>query len=301
MAGRDPDRLLVVEVNPNLPRTCSLAARVLQHPPPRPGRRGGRGRRRALHPAPRPQPDDIDEAIAELARSFIVDGATLQIGIGAVPNMVASELAVGTGGSLRDPRRDVHRRADAAPPGRQGDQRRQGRVQRGVDHHLRPRLRRALPWLDEQRPGGLRAGAGGQRPHRHRPEPRLRLDQRRPQRRPLRPGGGRQHRRQADLRRRRARGLRGRRRAAHRRPLADLPALDGGDQRRHPVADRRRCCPRDRWSPRPVTTPGWSSPSTARPTCPASPCASGPPPSPTSPIPTSGPTCGRRPHTLGRH
>ncbi len=47
---------------------------------------------------PPTEPDDTDAAIAELARSFIVDGATLQIGIGAVPDMVASGLASGTGG-----------------------------------------------------------------------------------------------------------------------------------------------------------------------------------------------------------
>ena len=33
-----------------------------------------------------------------MARSFIADGATLQIGIGAVPNMVATKLAEGPGG-----------------------------------------------------------------------------------------------------------------------------------------------------------------------------------------------------------
>ncbi len=96
MAGRDPDRLLVVEVNPNLPRTCSLAPEytntlpldlvdVLVE---------ADGAPYALRPAP---PDDIDGAIAEQARSFIADGATLQIGIGAVPNMVASKLAAGPG------------------------------------------------------------------------------------------------------------------------------------------------------------------------------------------------------------
>jgi acyl-CoA hydrolase len=47
---------------------------------------------------PQPPPDEIDEAIAEEARSFVADGATLQIGIGAVPNMVATKLAEGPGG-----------------------------------------------------------------------------------------------------------------------------------------------------------------------------------------------------------
>ena len=44
-------------------------------------------------------PDDIDRAIADTARSFITDGTTLQIGIGAAPDMVAAQLAAGPGGS----------------------------------------------------------------------------------------------------------------------------------------------------------------------------------------------------------
>jgi acyl-CoA hydrolase len=98
MAGRDPDRLLVIEVNPNLPRTSSLAPTftntlpvdiidVLVE---------ADGTPYALPASP---PDDIDRAIADQARSFIVDGATLQVGIGAVPDMVASQLAAGGGGS----------------------------------------------------------------------------------------------------------------------------------------------------------------------------------------------------------
>ncbi len=98
MAGRDPERLLVVEVNPNLPRTCSLGPEftntldldlidVLVE---------ADGTPYALAQAP---PDDVDEAIADRARSFVADGATLQIGIGAVPDIVASKLASGPGGS----------------------------------------------------------------------------------------------------------------------------------------------------------------------------------------------------------
>ncbi len=98
MAGSDPGRLLVIEVNPNLPRTCSLPpdhtnlfpldlADVVVETDGAP------------YALPQNPPDDIDQAIAERARSFIGDGATLQIGIGAVPDMVASQLAAGTGGS----------------------------------------------------------------------------------------------------------------------------------------------------------------------------------------------------------
>jgi acyl-CoA hydrolase len=97
LAGRDPDRLLVVEVNPNLPRTSSLAPDFTNTLPldivdvlvESSG---------APFTLPQPPPDDIDEAIAEVARSFVTDGATLQIGIGAVPNMVATKLAEGPGG-----------------------------------------------------------------------------------------------------------------------------------------------------------------------------------------------------------
>ncbi len=97
LAGQDPDRLLVVEVNPNLPRTCSLAPDFTNTLPldivdvvvEASG---------APFTLPQPAPDEIDEAIAEVARSFVTDGATLQIGIGAVPNMVASKLADGPGG-----------------------------------------------------------------------------------------------------------------------------------------------------------------------------------------------------------
>ncbi len=97
LAGQDPERLLVIEVNPNLPRTCSLPPRfantvpldlvdvVVE----------ADGQPFTLPEAP---PDDIDEAIAAEARSYISDGTTLQIGIGAVPNMVASKLADSAGG-----------------------------------------------------------------------------------------------------------------------------------------------------------------------------------------------------------
>jgi acyl-CoA hydrolase len=98
MAGRDPDRLLIVEINPHLPRTASLApdytnqisldlVDVLVE---------ADGAPYALAQAP---PDDIDRAIADRAAAFVGDGATLQIGIGAVPDMVAAQLAAGPGGS----------------------------------------------------------------------------------------------------------------------------------------------------------------------------------------------------------
>ncbi len=97
MAGRDPERLLVVEVNPNLPRTCSLPPEYTNALPldmvdvvvEADG---------APFTLPKTEPDDIDRAIADLARSYVTDGATLQIGIGAVPDMIASRLAHSPGG-----------------------------------------------------------------------------------------------------------------------------------------------------------------------------------------------------------
>ncbi len=93
-AGEDPDRLLIIEVNPNLPRTKSLppayensipldAVDVLVE---------ANGVPYAL---PEPPTDDVDDAIARHALTYVRDGSTLQTGIGAIPNAVASELAKG--------------------------------------------------------------------------------------------------------------------------------------------------------------------------------------------------------------
>ena len=97
LAGRDPDRLLVVEVNPNLPSTSSLGPEYSNTLPleiidlvvSADG---------APFTLPQSPPDEVDEAIAAHARSFVTDGTTLQIGIGAVPNLVAAGLADGPGG-----------------------------------------------------------------------------------------------------------------------------------------------------------------------------------------------------------
>ena len=96
-AGRDPDRLLVVELNPNLPRTSGLPPEyrntlpldlvdvvVEADGPP--------------YALAESAPDEVDVAIAEIAASFVTEGATLQTGIGAVPSMVATRLAERPGG-----------------------------------------------------------------------------------------------------------------------------------------------------------------------------------------------------------
>jgi acyl-CoA hydrolase len=96
-AGKDPDRVLLVEINPHLPRTHSLPPRydntipvdlidVLVEADSEP------------YALEDPAPTDVDAAIAGHALAYVTDGSTLQTGIGAVPNMVATKLAAGTGG-----------------------------------------------------------------------------------------------------------------------------------------------------------------------------------------------------------
>jgi acyl-CoA hydrolase len=96
-AGADAERVLIVEANPKLPRTFGL--------PP--------DHRHAIHVdeadcvlesdvepfvLPEPEPTATDRAIAEHAAEFVVEGSTLQTGIGGVPSMVARLLADGPGG-----------------------------------------------------------------------------------------------------------------------------------------------------------------------------------------------------------
>jgi acyl-CoA hydrolase len=96
-AASDPDRIVIVEVNEQLPRTLGL-------PPQFP---------HSLHVdevdvivrndrAPfvlaDDVPTDVDRAIAAFAREFITDGCTLQTGIGGVPSTIVALLADGPGG-----------------------------------------------------------------------------------------------------------------------------------------------------------------------------------------------------------
>jgi acyl-CoA hydrolase len=95
--GRDPARLLVVEANARLPRTLGV-------PPEHP---------HALHvdeidvliesdrdpiALPDAKPTNVERAIAEHVARFIPVGATLQTGIGGVPDAVAEILAERPGG-----------------------------------------------------------------------------------------------------------------------------------------------------------------------------------------------------------
>jgi acyl-CoA hydrolase len=96
-AAADPGRLLMVEVNPQLPWTFGI-------PPDHPHRihfdavdvliEGDR----APFELPDPPASDVERAIASNAATFVHDGCTLQTGIGAIPSMVVALLAEGHGG-----------------------------------------------------------------------------------------------------------------------------------------------------------------------------------------------------------
>jgi acyl-CoA hydrolase len=95
-AGRDPDRVLVMELNEALPRTTplqgfdntiplELADVVVETDEP-------------LVELPPSAATEADERIAELAIGYVHERATLQTGIGAIPSMVATRLAERSGG-----------------------------------------------------------------------------------------------------------------------------------------------------------------------------------------------------------
>lgn len=95
-AGRDSERLLIVECSPHYPRTHALEGHsntidlsdidVVVYTEERP----------TIFPNDAGTPED--EMIAAHAARLIPDGATLQTGIGAVPNLVAQALVKGSGG-----------------------------------------------------------------------------------------------------------------------------------------------------------------------------------------------------------
>ncbi len=95
--ARDPERLLIVEVNSGLPRTCGI--------PPEHPHALALGEIDVLLESERPvfalaedQPSEVEEAIAGHVRLYIRDGSTLQAGIGGIPNAVVKLLAQGPGG-----------------------------------------------------------------------------------------------------------------------------------------------------------------------------------------------------------
>lgn len=95
-AGSDPDRLLIVECNPNLPVTSAypgydntipldLIDVIVEANDP-------------IFELPEPATTEADGLIAANALELIPEGATLQTGIGAIPTMVATQLAERPGG-----------------------------------------------------------------------------------------------------------------------------------------------------------------------------------------------------------
>ena len=100
-AGADPDRLLIVEASDAYPWTHGL----------------GESHRHALHvdeidvlvhstdaplelPGGDAEPTEADKAIARHAVGLIPSGATLQVGIGSIPNQIATLLAEGDRGDF---------------------------------------------------------------------------------------------------------------------------------------------------------------------------------------------------------
>ncbi len=95
-AGRDRERVLIVECSPHFPKTRALTGfdhhlslddiDVVVYSDERPTVLAS------------DEVTDEDSAIATIAASFVRDGATLQTGIGAVPNLVAQALVKRDGG-----------------------------------------------------------------------------------------------------------------------------------------------------------------------------------------------------------
>jgi acyl-CoA hydrolase len=96
-AGRDPERVLIVEANRRLPRTFGL-------PPELPHTIHIDEIDILIEVEEEPfvladsAPTDTDRAIAEHARAYIHDGCTIQTGIGGIPSRIATLLADGPGG-----------------------------------------------------------------------------------------------------------------------------------------------------------------------------------------------------------
>jgi acyl-CoA hydrolase len=98
-AARDPHRLAIAEVNPGLPHVLGL------------GRYGGHRIHiaevdcvvesdRSIFELPDQPVTEEDNAIARHVEQLIQNGATLQIGIGAIPTIVVGMLAAGTKGDF---------------------------------------------------------------------------------------------------------------------------------------------------------------------------------------------------------
>ncbi|MGV0849479.1 acetyl-CoA hydrolase/transferase family protein [Mycolicibacterium phlei] len=99
-AGADPDRILIVEASANFPRTFGHGEHrhavhvdeidILVHSTETP----------LALPGGDTPPSDVDKAIAAHAVKYIPSGATLQTGIGSIPNQIATLLADGDNGEF---------------------------------------------------------------------------------------------------------------------------------------------------------------------------------------------------------
>ncbi len=96
-AASDPDRLLIVEINPQAPQTMGIGPEHLH--------RIHVDQADVLVESALPlieladaEPSPTDLLIAQHVRPFIVDGSTLQTGIGGIPSTIAAMLATDDGG-----------------------------------------------------------------------------------------------------------------------------------------------------------------------------------------------------------
>jgi len=95
-ASADPDRVLIVEINANCPRTLGLEsyphalhvddADILVESD------------RPMFVLPDAPPTEVERAIAQWASEYVGDGSTLQTGIGGIPSAIAGLLADGPHG-----------------------------------------------------------------------------------------------------------------------------------------------------------------------------------------------------------
>jgi acyl-CoA hydrolase len=95
--GRDPNRVLIAEVNAGLPRTLGVPPENTHHLTPDEIDVVVTGDRE-VRTLDDPTPTDAECAIAAHVRTFVPERATLQTGIGGVPSAVANLLAEGAGG-----------------------------------------------------------------------------------------------------------------------------------------------------------------------------------------------------------
>ena len=276
-AAEDPDRLLIVEANPHLPRTFGTPARARAPCARGRGRRDRRGRPAAV---PARRSAAVGGRAGDRGARRDLRPRRLHAADGHRRDPVDDRLVArrsATAATTACTRRcsrpaswQLHRAGKVTQPA-------QGSVRRVLRVHLRARHAGAVRVARRQRGRPLPAGRRGERAARGRGQPRHRLDQRRDRRRPLRAGRRRPPRRPAVLRASAATRTSSRcpgssSRTGHwcasRQPRAPVPRVLS-----RIVADRAR---RARPSPAPATRSTSWSPSTASPSCAAAPCGSGP-------------------------